>query len=57
MLINHPFILDQSTFIFLVYLSSFERLSGDDGKVVPPVPIPNTAVKHFYADDSPFGPK
>ena len=25
---------------------------GDDSKVDTPVPIPNTEVKHFYADDS-----
>ena len=24
--------------------------AGDDGKVDTPVPIPNTEVKHFYAD-------
>ena len=27
-------------------------MSGDDVTVVPPVPIPNTAVKHCRADDS-----
>lgn len=27
-------------------------LIGDDSKVDTPVPIPNTAVKHFNADDS-----
>ena len=27
-------------------------MSGDDGKVETPVPIPNTAVKHFSADNS-----
>ena len=27
-------------------------MSGDDGKMVPPVPIPNTEVKHLSADDS-----
>ena len=30
-------------------------MSGDDGEVDPPVPIPNTAVKHFYAENSPMG--
>jgi hypothetical protein len=30
-------------------------MSGDDGEVDPPVPIPNTAVKHFCADNSPMG--
>jgi hypothetical protein len=30
-------------------------MSGDDGEVDPPVPIPNTEVKHFSADDSVFG--
>ena len=35
-------------------LSSFQRKSGGDSKVVTPVPIPNTEVKHFYADGSTF---
>ena len=26
--------------------------SGDDGKEVPPVPIPNTEVKLFYAEST-----
>ena len=25
-------------------------ISGDDGYVVPPVPIPNTVVKHIHAE-------
>ena len=36
-------------------LSGFEGLtsrSGGDGKVVTPVPIPNTEVKHFSGDNS-----
>ena len=33
-------------------LSSFQRKSGGDSKVVTPVPISNTEVKHFYADGS-----
>ena len=33
-------------------LFNFEREYGDDSKVDTPVPIPNTEVKHFYADDS-----
>ena len=32
-------------------------MSGDDGEVDTPVPIPNTEVKHFSADDSPTGQK
>ena len=28
------------------------RLPGGLGEVVPPVPIPNTAVKRFSADDT-----
>ena len=35
-------------------LFNFEREFGDDGKVEIPVPIPNTEVKHFHADDSWF---
>ena len=27
-------------------------MSGDDGEVDTPVPIPNTEVKHFSAEDS-----
>ncbi len=30
----------------------WETKSGGDGKVDTPVPIPNTAVKHFSADGS-----
>ena len=30
----------------------FYRKSGDYGKVVTPVPIPNTEVKHFSGDNS-----
>jgi hypothetical protein len=43
-------------------LFGFERInlsnkkSGDDSEVVPPVPIPNTEVKHFYGDDSTASP-
>ena len=32
-------------------------MSGDDGEVDTPVPIPNTAVKHFSAEDSSFEQK
>ena len=32
--------------------SSFNRISGDAGYVVPPVPIPNTVVKHSYAEST-----
>ena len=28
------------------------RISGDDGYVDPPVPIPNTVVKHIYAEST-----
>ena len=31
-------------------VQTFNRISGDDGYVVPPVPIPNTVVKHINAD-------
>ena len=30
----------------------FNRISGDDGYVVPPVPIPNTVVKHINAEST-----
>ena len=29
-----------------------KRISGDAGYVVPPVPIPNTVVKHIYAEST-----
>ena len=32
-------------------------MSGDDGEVVTPVPIPNTEVKHFSAEDSIYDAK
>ena len=35
-----------------ILLSSFQRKSGGDSKVVTPVPISNTEVKHFNADGS-----
>ena len=37
-----------------IVLFNFEREFGDDGKVDTPVPISNTEVKHFNADDSWF---
>ncbi len=33
-------------------LFNFEREFGGDSKVDTPVPMPNTEVKHFNADDS-----
>ena len=33
-------------------ISSFNRISGSDSYVVPPVPIPNTAVKHINAEST-----
>ena len=41
-------------FVTLNVLFNFERELGDYGKVVTPVPISNTEVKHFSADDSWF---
>ena len=40
---------------FCIVLSvdnTFNRISGDDSWVVPPVPIPNTVVKHSYAEST-----
>ncbi len=37
-----------------IVLFNFERELGGDSKVGTPVPISNTEVKHFYADDSWF---
>ena len=28
------------------------QISGGDSQVVPPVPIPNTVVKHLYAEST-----
>ena len=41
----------------IIYLFSFEgamkhNISGDNGIEVPPVPIPNTEVKLYSADDT-----
>ena len=36
------------------YYSILKEEFGDDGKVDTPVPISNTEVKHFNADDSWF---
>ena len=33
-------------------MSSKNCISGDDGYVVPPVPIPNTVVKHSQAEST-----
>ena len=33
-------------------MSSKNCISGDDGYVVPPVPIPNTVVKHINAEST-----
>ena len=36
-----------------VWVTKFQnRIVGIDCQVGPPVPIPNTEVKHLYADDS-----
>ena len=50
-----PVLIDRGLNLILIrkiLLSSFQRKSGGDSKVVTPVPIPNTEVKHFYADGS-----
>ena len=43
-------------FEFLLYsfegTNSHNRISGDDGRVVPPVPMPNTVVKHTHAEST-----
>ena len=42
-------------FIFCIVLSghgSFNQISGDDACMVPPVPIPNTVVKHTEAEST-----
>ena len=50
----HPRIVRKYIF-FCIVLSghgSFNQISGDAGYVVPPVPIPNTVVKHSYAEST-----
>ena len=43
-------------FEFLLYsfegTNSHNRISGDDSRVVPPVPMPNTVVKHTHAEST-----
>lgn len=36
----------------LVLYNIYNRISGDDSKEDPPVPMPNTAVKLFYVEDT-----
>ena len=46
----------QEQTLYIVYrvekLGDKYNHSGDDGKEVPPVPIPNTEVKLFYAEST-----
>ena len=46
------FVIHLNFCIVLSGHSSFKRISGDDSYVVPPVPIPNTVVKHIYAEST-----
>ena len=41
-------------FVYVMWLKDHEiyNHSGDDGKEDPPVPIPNTEVKLFYAEST-----
>ena len=39
-------------FLYSFEGTAFNRISGDVGYVVPPVPIPNTVVKHIYAEST-----
>ena len=50
----HPRIVRKYIFFCIVLSghSSFKRISGDASYVVPPVPIPNTVVKHIYAEST-----
>ena len=41
-----------SCFCIVLKVQTFNRISGDDGYVVPPVPIPNTVVKHINAEST-----
>ena len=46
------FVIHLNFCIVLSGHSSFKRISGDDSYVVPPVPIPNTVVKHINAEST-----
>ena len=38
--------------LFSFEITYLNKISGDDSQVVPPVPIPNTAVKHPKAEST-----
>lgn len=40
---------------FCIVLSAQHSAFSDDGYVAPPVPIPNTAVKHIHAESTWLG--
>ena len=42
----------QTLYVWLLEKAEIYNHSGDDGKEDPPVPIPNTEVKLFYAEST-----
>ena len=42
--------MSEKLFLYSFEGTAFNKISGDVGYVVPPVPIPNTVVKHSQAD-------
>ena len=42
--------MSEKLFLYSFEGTAFSKISGDVGYVVPPVPIPNTVVKHSQAD-------
>ena len=44
--------MSEKLFLYSFEGTAFNKISGDVGYVVPPVPIPNTVVKHINAEST-----
>ena len=44
--------MSEKLFLYSFEGTAFSKISGDVGYVVPPVPIPNTVVKHINAEST-----
>ena len=44
--------MSEKLFLYSFEGTAFNKTSGDVGYVVPPVPIPNTVVKHINAEST-----
>ena len=49
---NFTFLKCLNFFCIVLRVQTSNRISGDDGRVVPPVPMPNTVVKHTHAEST-----